>query len=106
MCLCLCEVVALSRKLIPLSQDGIFLDDLSNVVRKIKGKRVNHSIGWLRHPSQCQPLPVFEILSCNWKSDVFQLYFERWNQQLERDGPVHIVAVSCDWYTGFHRVCI
>ena len=93
-----------ARKLTHSSKDGLFLDDLSEVVLRIQGKRVLNSICWVRNPGGGQPLPIFEVLTCNWKSDCFRRYFDRFNGTLESNGSVFMQAITVDWYRGFWKV--
>lgn len=97
-------MIELARKLIPLSQNGIFLDDMSNLVEKMHGNRFNHSLAWLRHPTKRQPIPIFELITLNWKAECFARLFGRWNAELEKFGIVTIKSISIDWYTGYWKV--
>ena len=96
-------MIEFAREYIPVSTNGMYIDDMSNLVQRIHGNRVNHSLAWAQHPARCQPIPLFELMTLNWKSECFQRLFSRWNSELEKYSPVSIKSITVDWYLGIGR---
>ena len=99
-------VIEFAREYIPKSKNGIYVDDMSNLAQPIYGNRINHSLGWLRHPAKRQPIPLFELMTINWKSECFERLFSRWNSELEKHAPITIKSITVDWYSGFWKASI
>eukprot|EP01083_Nonionella_stella_P124862 377297_1 len=51
----------------------LYLDDISNLCLPVNGRRLLHSIIWMRDPSGAAAIPLAEFISCNWKSKHFGL---------------------------------
>ena len=78
-------------------EDGICIDDMSNLTKRVLGQRLCHCIAFVRSPAGRMPLTVFEFITASWKSRIYQLMLTAFMLFAERKKPLQIKCLNMDW---------
>ena len=89
-----CDPIAFYPQLV---SEGIFIDDMSNLVQNIWGRKLCHSIAFVRHPAGRLGLMIFEFITGDWRQPTFETLFSEWWLFVTRRHHVKVPAFCTDW---------
>eukprot|EP01084_Bolivina_argentea_P191657 329214_1 len=77
--------------------DGIFIEDMANLITNIWGRKLCHTIAFVRNTSGRLPLTIFEFISGDWTQCGFEFLLYKWWSFVRRCYDVKITAFCTDW---------
>ena len=89
-----CDPIAFYPQLLSV---GIFVDDMSNLVQNIWGRKLCHSIAFVKHAAGRMGLMIFEFITGDWRQPTFETLFNEWWLFVTRRHHVKVPAFCTDW---------